>query len=127
MSVRLINTLITLINVILYIITFFIGMRIILRFFSANPATPIVTWIYNLSSNLIYPFRGIFPDLNTQTGVLDMVAAIALIGYILAGYLLIWLFNALAASAEEVEADAAHYHKLNGFHRPQRKSVRNIE
>ena len=113
MPIRLSNTLITLLNIILYLITFFIGMRVILRFFSANPQTPMVAWIYNISGSLIYPFRGIFPDLSSQVGMLDLVAITALIGYMILGYLVTWLISRFAIAATEVDQDIAHYHDID--------------
>lgn len=116
MPSRLLSILIILVNTTLAILGFFIGLRIFLKFFSANPATPIVAWVYSLSSNLIYPFTGIFPDISTQIGVLDMVAIIALAGYTFFGALLIWLLNTFAITEEEISSHPAantHYHEID--------------
>lgn len=113
---KLSSILIILVNTTLVILGFFIGLRIILRLFSANPATPIVSWIYSLSSSLIYPFSGIFPDIRTQIGVLDMVAIIALAGYTFFGALLIWLLNTFTITEEEISSYPtahAHYHDID--------------
>jgi hypothetical protein len=89
------RVLINIIEVILAIITFFIGMRVILKFFGANSATPFVNWIYNISGQLIYPFSGIFPDLSLGGGIMfDVVALISLLAYSLLAYLIIMVISA---------------------------------
>ncbi len=113
MPERLSNILITLTNTILGIIGFFIVMRVILRLFSANPATPIVSWIYDVSAALIYPFIGIFPDINAGIGILDIVALVALIGYLLLGTLLAWVFRTLIFEAVNHAHVNTHYHNIN--------------
>lgn len=76
------NIIVQIINVIMGVVVFFIGFRILLRIFNANAATPFVSWIYNVSDNLIYPFRGIFPSvqLGNQMRV-DIDGLIALLAY----------------------------------------------
>ncbi len=82
------------INVIGGFIGIFLALRIILRFFSANPATPIVSWIYSISNGFIYPFKGMFGDINIG-GVVDVSAFVALIAYTIIFSLLIALINAI--------------------------------
>lgn len=78
-----------LINIILAIITFFIGFRILFRLLAANPSTPFVSWIYSISDRLVYPFTGIFPNPSiSNIGVLDVVAIISLLAYALVAYLI---------------------------------------
>jgi len=86
--------LIRVINVIGAIIAIFLGLRIIFRFFSANPSAPIVAWIYNISGNLVYPFRGIFGDVFIG-GTIDVSALIALLAYSVILSLLIAFINAI--------------------------------
>ncbi|OGK15050.1 hypothetical protein A2690_02985 [Candidatus Roizmanbacteria bacterium RIFCSPHIGHO2_01_FULL_39_12b] len=73
---------INLINIILGIIEFFIGLRIILKLAAANPATPFVSWVYETSRALIWPFQGMFPP-PTLTGgsIVEFNALIALLAY----------------------------------------------
>lgn len=114
MPIRLYNLFASIVNILLTIIGFFVGLRIILRLFSANPATPFVSWVYSISDTFITPFRGIFPALNIQTGVLDMVAIITLAGYMLLGYLLLSLFRSLVVtSTEEDIGVTTHYHDID--------------
>ncbi|MBI2020516.1 YggT family protein [Candidatus Daviesbacteria bacterium] len=113
MPVRLSNLLINLINIILYLIGFFLGLRIIMKFFSANPATPFVGWVYDTSGLLISPLKGIFPDFGTGIGVLDIVAIISLISYLLIGYFLMELFRSFSKPALTEGAHSIHYHDID--------------
>lgn len=84
----------TLANVIFTIIEALLGLRIILRLFSANPATPFVQWVYETSETLIAPFRGIFPSPSLREGfILDIPALFALLIYALIAYMLFQLID----------------------------------
>lgn len=74
----------------------FLGLRILLRFFAANPDNHFVSWIYNSSDVLMQPFRGIFPP--TVIGrdhVVDFSALFAMVIYALVGMFLVWLVGLL--------------------------------
>ncbi len=87
---------IALLDIALAVITLFLGARILLKLLSANPLTPIVSWVYNLTDTLIFPFRDIFPYLQTSsTGVLDVTAVITMIAYIIVFYLIIYLISSI--------------------------------
>lgn len=113
MTIRITGLLIGVTNMVLSIIAFFLGLRIILRLFSANPATPIVDWVYSISEFFLSPFRGIFPNLGIESGVLDMVSIIALVGYMLLGYLLIEIFRSLVRSSTTRVRTTTHYHDVD--------------
>lgn len=98
------------INFTLGLVGLFIGTRIILQFFAANPAAPIVSWIYGVSGFFIAPFRGIFPNVQTGQGILDIVAIIALSGYILFAFLLTEVVEML--SKPQRLPKVVHYHSL---------------
>jgi len=66
------------------LIELLIASRLVLRLFGANPGSPFVAWIYNLSSPLVAPFGGIFG----QTGNFDLAALVALVVFALVGSLL---------------------------------------
>lgn len=119
MPIRLYTFFASFINTLLSLIGFFIGFRIIFKLFAANPATPLVSWIYNISDFLITPIRGIFPNFNLQSGVLDLVAIIALVGYMIVGYILLELFRNLALSTTDKDlhiTSTAHYHDIEDNH-----------
>lgn len=91
--------LVRLINIFLAVVVFFLGMRLVLRLVTANEATPFVAWIYSVSEYFITPFRGIVENPTVTGGsILDVVALIAIVAYMLLAYLVIALMNAIARS-----------------------------
>lgn len=115
MSLRIYEGFKTLINMVLALISFFLVLRIILKFFSTNPQTPFVQWIFAVSDFLMAPFAGIVPNLSTQTGILDVVAIITLVVYLMAGYALLSLIQGLIESqiVEEEYPTVTHYHDIS--------------
>lgn len=99
------DILVRLLNLFLGIVGFFLILRFIFRLFSANQGTPFVSWIYDVSSVLMSPFRGIFvnPTLPTIQGsaVFDIVAIVAFLFYALLVYFLIALIDAATPRVEE--------------------------
>jgi len=81
-----------LINFFLGLAEIFLGLRVLMRFFAANPTAPFVHWIYTSSDALLQPFRGIFPvSVIGKYHVIDFPAIFAMIVY----GLLALLFEAL--------------------------------
>lgn len=71
-----------LINLFLGLVEIFLALRVILRFFAANPDASFVRWVYNSSDVLLQPFRGVFPT--TVVGdnhVVDFSAIFAMVVY----------------------------------------------
>jgi uncharacterized protein YggT (Ycf19 family) len=75
------NALVYALDLIMGVISFFIGFRFLFKLVGANSQTPFVSWIYQVSETLIYPFRGIVPNANMGRGEFDFVALIALLAY----------------------------------------------
>lgn len=99
MAWNLRNFFVGLLDLIIGVLSFFLGFRIVFKLFGANPNTPFVSWIYRLSENLVYPFSGMFPNLSLGTsGAFDTVAVIALAAYIILGYILISLVDSVTAT-----------------------------
>lgn len=98
------DILVRLLNLFLVIVSFFLVLRFIFRLLSANPSTPFVSWIYDVSGTLISPFRGIFvnPIVSSINGqaIFDIVSVIALIFYALLVYFLISLVDAVTPDVE---------------------------
>lgn len=70
------------INFFLALAEIFLGLRVILRFFAANPNTPFVDWIYKSSEALLQPFRGVFPtEVIGRNHVIDFSALFAMVVY----------------------------------------------
>lgn len=103
----------TIINIVLGIVTFFLGARIILRLFGANPLTPFVAWIYSVSEVILSPFKGIFPSTSiTGSSVFDISAFIALVVYAVVSYVVLSLLNMLFESIyhRRVHGEEIHGH-----------------
>ncbi len=80
----------TIIEVIFSIIELLLAVRILLRFFGANPSTPFVSWLYDTTSGLIAPFAGIFPNPRLEGQfVIEISAVIALVVYAVIGAIIL--------------------------------------
>ena len=100
------NIAVGIINIAMSVVAFFIGLRFLLTLFGANTATPFVSWVYQISGNLVYPFQGIFPNLVLTGGAaIDMVAIVALVDYSVIGYLAISVLGSLTTLERQ-----AHIH-----------------
>lgn len=92
-----------LINIVFGTIEILLGLRIILRLFSANPASDFVSWIYTMTEPLLEPFQNIFPTASLSGGfVLELSTLFALVIYGLLGY----LFTALVYFTADTRARA---------------------
>ena len=99
-----------LLDLILLVITFFLGLRIILHLFSANPGTPFVAWIYNISNVLMSPFRGIIANVVLPgAGVIDVPAIVALVVYVF----VIQLISSILRSLDSGTGSAYHHYHRN--------------
>lgn len=91
---------IRILNIIGFLIGILLGLRIILRVFGANSSAPFVSWLYSVSEALIFPFRGIFNDINLQgNSVLDLSAIVAAIAYMLLISIIISIINSVTFPA----------------------------
>jgi YggT family protein len=77
------------INFVTSIIVIGLSLRFILRLFSADPDAGFVEFIYNSTSNLLDPFRGIFSKYVIEPGsVFEFSTLFAIVMYVLAAWLL---------------------------------------
>ena len=83
----------TLVNIVVGVIEFLLLLRFIFKFFVANMSTPFVAWIYSTTASLVSPFAKIIPDLKIGQFVVDFSTLVALIVYVLIGYLIMQLFS----------------------------------
>jgi uncharacterized protein YggT (Ycf19 family) len=96
------RVLLILVNFVFTVIGLLLGLRIILRFFGANPNTPFVQWVYESSDSLLAPFAGIFPVTRIEGGlVFDFPAIFAVIVYAFIGYLIVETVAMMAFRSEE--------------------------
>lgn len=110
------------INSLLGLAAFFIGLRIVFKLFSINQATPFVSFINAISNVLIVPFAGISPNIALRTGVLDMVALIALLAYALLAFLVTNFFRSYFIKGPERIVTTSHYHDIDRD-RPRRERI----
>ncbi len=81
--------LIFLVSLVFGLVEFIIALRILLKLLGANPSTPFVNWVNEVSNSLIYPFQGIFPSPVLTGGfVLEMSSVIALLVYAIIAYII---------------------------------------
>lgn len=77
------------INFVFGIIEIFLGLRLIFLLLGANPNTPFINFIYEISTTLLTPFQGIFPSPVFSGGfVLDISTLVAMLIYALINYLI---------------------------------------
>ncbi len=104
----------SLINGVLLIISFFLVLTVLFLAFSANQGTPMVAWVLAVGGALSAPFVGIAPNLPIGTGVLDTVAIVALVLYLLIGYLVLAVVDSLTnRTLRSHYTTTAHYHDID--------------
>ncbi|WP_349408341.1 YggT family protein [Pseudalkalibacillus sp. SCS-8] len=91
-----------LVNLFMGIIEALILLRIILKLFGANPYTPFVQWIYNMTMPLLSPFRNIFPSPVIQGRYeLELTSIFALIVYGFLSYFLVQFILMLNSGGDD--------------------------
>jgi hypothetical protein len=85
-----------LVNLFVGIVEAFLGFRFLLKLFGANGANSFVKWVYDMSSVLLEPFRGIFPTKVFENRyVFEFSTLFAMLMYAVAGLLLVALVAAV--------------------------------
>lgn len=87
----------TLVNIVVGVVEFLLSLRFIFKFFAVNPSTPFVAWLYGATASLVSPFARILPDLKLGGFVIDFATLVALIVYILVGYLILQIFSSVGS------------------------------
>lgn len=87
-----------LVSIVISAVFILLGLRFILRLFAANPDNGFVNWIYQTSSEVLAPFRGIFPNENLDGFVFDFTALFAMLVYGLVGMFFSYAIIALTPS-----------------------------
>lgn len=83
----------TIVNIVVGVIEFLLSLRFIFKFLVVNAGTPFVAWIYGVTATLVSPFAKILPDLKMGGFVVDFATLVALIAYVLIGYLILQIFS----------------------------------
>src|SRR5579875_1099974 len=76
------------------IIVALIAIRVVLRLLAANPAAGFTSFIYNASAPFLAPFFGVVGSPSANGSVLELPSLIAIVVYLLIGWLfatLIWM------------------------------------
>jgi len=81
------------VDTVIGIIELMLGLRLLLEFLGANPASAFVAWLYSVTDTLSGPFAGAFPSLAVGGFVLDLSIIFAMIGYGLIGWLIAQLLS----------------------------------
>lgn len=74
-----------------------IGLRVLLVFLAADPASGFMQFILDITGPLVRPFAGIFANRAVAGGVLEIASLVAMLVYWLAAWLLIRLLVSLSA------------------------------
>ncbi|PJA87095.1 MAG: hypothetical protein CO141_01270 [Candidatus Moranbacteria bacterium CG_4_9_14_3_um_filter_42_9] len=82
----------TIVNIVVGIIEFLLSLRFVFKFFVVNAGTPFVAWLYSVTAPLVSPFAGIAPSLKLGRFVVDFSTLVALVVYVLVGYLILQIF-----------------------------------
>ncbi len=97
-------------NGFLYFANTLLIFRVFFLLFSANPETPFVRWVYNVTTDLMAPFRGIFPTKPVgETGYLDISAIFAIIFYLVLSAAITNLMHYLDNKKHKLEKELTDY------------------
>lgn len=78
----------------------FLALRFILRLFGANAANGFVEWVYEMSSVLLEPFRGIFPTpVFKSSFVIEFSTLFAMVIYAVIALLVFALLDILVGAS----------------------------
>jgi uncharacterized protein YggT (Ycf19 family) len=88
-------------NVIISIIEFLIGLRIVLKLLGASTSSEFVSWLYDTTQPLLAPFEGMFPSPAIDgLFLIEFSALFALLVYAFIGYLITELVAELTYMSE---------------------------
>ncbi|EKD58468.1 MAG: hypothetical protein ACD_56C00116G0001 [uncultured bacterium] len=86
----------TIISIIFGVVEFFLGFRFLFRLFGASESAPFVRWLYETTEPLLNPFRNMFPAPRIEgVYVVEFTTLVALLIYMLIGYLILELVAAI--------------------------------
>ncbi len=71
-----------------------LGVRVIFSLVNADTTNGVVKWVYDMSAPLLEPIRGVYPSVDYPNQyVLELPVIFAMVGYAVAGYIVILLVN----------------------------------
>lgn len=93
---RLRYTAVNLLNLFTAVVEGILGLRFVLKLFGANANNGFVSWVYEMSSGLLAPFRGIFPaQVFENRFVLEFTTLFAMLMYAVLALLIVAVINAV--------------------------------
>lgn len=84
------------VNLMLTVVGVFLGLRFVLKLFSANASNSFVNWIYETSAEILGPFRGIFPAPSLDGFVIEFSTIFAVMVYTIIGMLAFYVIDLLS-------------------------------
>jgi hypothetical protein len=89
---RMRATAVNLLNLFVGVVELGLGLRFIFKLFGANAAQGFVSWVYEMTSGLLDPFRGIFPTKVFENHyVLEFTTLFAMMVYAVLGLVIVAL------------------------------------
>lgn len=89
---------VNLVNLFVGAVELVLGLRFFFKLFGANANQGFVSWIYEMSSGLLDPFRGIFPSKVFENQyVLEFTTLFAMLIYAVVGLLIVAVIDAVTA------------------------------
>lgn len=96
---RIINLAEALLNTFIGVVEGFLGLRFILKLFTANSNNAFVSWVYDMSDALLDPFRSVFPVRTFENQyVLEFSTLFAMLVYAIVGIVLMALIESVGDS-----------------------------
>ena len=88
------------VNIVLAFVGTLLGLRFLLKLFAANPNNEFAHWVYETSSQILGPFRNLFPQTTLNNGVqIEFSVLFALMVYGLIGMLVVYLVDLMTPPA----------------------------
>ncbi len=92
------NYVLVLTEVIVSLVEFLLGVRILLKFLGALTAAPFVRWVYETTNPLLAPFNNMFPSSSLSRGAdIEISALFALVVYAFIGFLIESVINHISS------------------------------
>ena len=89
------------IYIVFALVEIILSLRLILKLFGANASNSFVSQVYETSSSILDPFRGIFPTkVLDGVFVIDFSTIFAMIIYALIALLLTWIITLITSPVE---------------------------
>jgi len=90
-----------LVNAIVGIVQVFLGLRLVVKLFGANPSAGFVSWLYATTDPLLPPFEGMFPSPVLEGGfVVEFSALFAILIYAIFAWLVIELIEIVDVASD---------------------------